>query len=87
MKEKWWYIGLELGLTVNELNAIETMCHDDFLQEVLKRWRVSTSRGSWKPLTDVLDKLKFAEIADRIKYHLICFTSSQEGIYCNLRKE
>ena len=89
MKEKWWYIGFGLGLTVNELGAIETMCHYSLqcIREVLKKWRISTSRGSWKPLTDVLDKLKFAEIADRIKYHLVRLTSSQEGIYYNLSKE
>ena len=63
LKEIWFYLGYELGLTIGQLDDIEMRFHDPLqrTRKVLFQWRVKSA--SWEPLTEALRNIGLKEVA------------------------
>ena len=74
LEEKWFNFGYELGLSVGQLNDIDTKYCSQFLKctrEVLLQWRVNNLNETLDPLVDALCKIGLIDMAVHIKYHFI----------------
>ena len=89
LKEKWFYLGYELGLPLGQLEDIESRYHDPLqcTRKVLIQWRVNVKSASWEPLTKVLRKIGLTKAAVDVEYQFTAQEKPQtpvEGIYCIL---
>ena len=73
LKEKWFNIGYELGITVGQLHDIETKYCESVrcTREVLLQWRLNKCKEPLDPLVDALCKIGLIDMAVHIKYNFI----------------
>ena len=54
MRTNWYYLGVQLKLSVGTLDRIERPDPRDQLPEMLKTWLTTAVNPNWKTLTDAL---------------------------------
>ncbi len=84
-RNKWYYIGLNLGITADTLEAIKGQFDDpkDCLCEVLKPWLKGISpRASWRALVDALRNIIVGEdkLASKLEKQYCPIAAQDQGI-------
>ena len=94
LQKKWFNFGINLGLTIGQLDEIELTCSEPLrCTRVLLHWRVNNFTASWQPIADALVKIGLSDLAHKVCDH---FTppsasavepleeSAPNGVYCKL---
>ena len=91
LKETWFYLGYELGLTVGQLEDIEIKYHESLqrTRNMLLHWKVNNKSASWEPLIKALRKIGLTEVALDVEHQFTPHEKPQtpvevDGIYCSL---
>lgn len=70
-KLQWYHIGLELGLSVADLDAIKrefNYNHDECLKETLKKFlEKGETKATWKLFVNVLKSVNNSALADQVQ--------------------
>ena len=82
-RTSWYNLGLKLGLTVNNLDAIEGECNSsNHFRKMLTKWLKTAKFPSWNALADGLKSPTIAEnqLAEEIEKKYCSIPTAMPGI-------